>query len=40
MPPDLAGRRSLVRIIDLHCASLSGQNPAKPLLSGPELRRV
>jgi hypothetical protein len=40
MPPDVAGRCSLVRIIDLHLALLSGQNPAKPLLTDPELRRV
>jgi hypothetical protein len=28
MPSDMAGRRSLVRIVDLCCAALSGQNPA------------
>ncbi len=31
MPPDVMGQRSLVRIIDLYCAALSGQNPATPL---------
>jgi hypothetical protein len=30
MPPDLAEWHSLIRIIDLYCASLSGQNPARP----------
>lgn len=31
MPSDVPGRGSLVRIIDLRCASLSGQNPASPV---------
>jgi hypothetical protein len=41
MPSDLAGWRSLVLIVDLCYAALSGQNPAKLLqvrgVAGPGL---